>query len=127
MITDDVATAIEELRQAFPAAEVTSAEDGSGGAYVTVDPVPLGAPWVQADTWVKFHITFQYPASDVYPHFVRPDMARADGGAIGEAMSQASFHGIPAIQISRLSKRLDPEVDTAALKLVKVLHWLDAR
>ena len=35
----DVANAIEELKQAFPSSRVWSREDGSGGAYVMVEDV----------------------------------------------------------------------------------------
>jgi hypothetical protein len=36
----------------------------------------------------------------------------------------AQWQGSPALQISRRSKNLDPLVDTAALKLKKVLQWI---
>jgi len=48
----------------------------------------------------------------VYPHFVRHDLTRVDGQQLGEATSQASFEGRPAIQISRKSNRLNPATDT---------------
>lgn len=120
----DVATAIDELREAFVDATVTVREDGDGGAFVTMQSFALGAAWAQPDTWIGFHISFQYPVADVYPHFVRPDLARADGSGLGEAMSLGSFEGAPAVQISRASRNLNPAVDTAALKLTKVLAWL---
>jgi hypothetical protein len=125
----DVLTAIEELREVFPDATITAVEDSDGGAHVTVEPVDPGEQYVQRETWVKFHITFQYPYSDVYPHFIRPDLARKDGKALGEAMTVGQFgDGIgQAIQISRRSNSLNPNVDTAALKLVKVLDWLRSR
>ena len=128
-MTPQVAAAIEELREAFSEATVTAREDAEGGAFVTVDPVDLGRPYAQAETWVKFHITFQYPYSDVYPHFVRPDLARADGQPLGEGMSLGTFggDGEPAVQISRRSNNLNPATDTAALKLAKVLRWLKTR
>jgi hypothetical protein len=128
-MTDDVAAAVEELRQQFPGATVTAAPDTQGGAHVTVEPVDPGERYVQRETWIKFHITFQYPYSDVYPHFVRSDLARSDGAVLGEGMSVGHFGDDvgPAVQISRRSNRLNPSVDTAALKLVKVLDWLRSR
>lgn len=126
-MTPEVATAIDEIREAFPDTTVTVREDSDGGAFVTVDSVDPGAQYVQRETWVKFHITFQYPVSDVYPHFIRPDLQRVDGQALGEAMSVGSFEGEPAVQISRRSNNLNPATDTAALKLAKVLKWLRSR
>lgn len=128
-MTPEVAGAIDEIRAAFPDATVSVREDPDGGAFLTVDPVDLGAAYVQDETWVKFHITFQYPQSDVYPHFVRPDLARADGQPLGEGMSPVPSDNDdePATQISRRSNQLNPATDTAALKLLKVLTWLRSR
>jgi hypothetical protein len=123
-----VTKAIDELRATFPDATVTADPDNDGGAYVTIEPVEISGPYVQTETWVRFHIGFQYPASDVYPHFVRSDLARTDGAALGEGMSGPVDHrGRPAIQVSRRSNRLDPSVQTAAHKLLKVIAWMEKR
>jgi hypothetical protein len=135
-MTADVEAATEEIRFAFPEAMVTAVADPDGGAFVTVDSVDPGELYSPRETWVKFHITFQYPFSDVYPHFVRPDLRRTDRPDIsdgqpplGEATSMGSFagDGKPAIQLSRRSNRLNPATDTVALKLAKVLEWLRSR
>jgi len=126
-MTPEVSHAVDEIRADHPDATVTAVEDGEGGAIVTVDPVDPGPPYVQRESWIKFHITFQYPVADVYPHFVRADLARADGQALGEAMSVGAFRDEPAVQISRKSNRLNPETDTASMKLTKVLEWLASR
>lgn len=120
-----VQRAIDELRSTFADATLTIEEDGDGGAYVLLDPVPLAGPYAQTETWVGFHIGFQYPASDVYPHFVRGDLARRDGAALGGGMSAVTHRGKSAIQISRRSNKLDPAVQTAAHKLLKVLAWIE--
>jgi hypothetical protein len=121
-----VAKAVDEIRSIFPDANVRAEEDGDGGAWVTVEPVPIGALYVQESTWIGFRITFQYPAADVYPHFVQADLRRKDGRPLGEATSPGhNFRGRPAIQLSRRSNRLNPATDTAALKLQKVLKWLE--
>jgi hypothetical protein len=91
---------------------------------VTVNGIPLGSPWAQPETWIGFLITFQYPYADVYPHFVRHDLTRADGRPLGQALAPARFRDRPAIQISRKSNKLNPATDTACLKLLKVLQWL---
>lgn len=116
--------AIDEIRSSVADCPVEVEPDGAGGAFVTVRAVPLGPPYMQADTWIGFQITFQYPYADVYPHFCRPDLARIDGRALGDGLGQAQFREKPAVQISRRSNKLNPATDTAALKLLKVLQWL---
>ena len=123
-ITPVVAKAIEEIHCTFEGCELEEEEDGSGGAIVVVRGVPMGCPYVQSEVWIGFHITFQYPYADVYPHFTDADLARSDGGGLGSGFGTASFRSQPAIQISRRSNRLNPETDTAALKLLKVITWM---
>lgn len=122
----EVAQAVEEIRKAFPKAKVEAHEDTDGGAHVIVDPVDPGPPYEQRETWIGFHITFQYPVSDVYPHFVRPDLSRVDKQPLTAGMSVGSFgfDGRAAVQVSRRSNRLNPATDTALTKLDKVLEWL---
>lgn len=123
-----VVKAIEEIRSTFADCQVESCADGSGGGFVTVRNVPLAPPYAQADTWFGFQITFQYPYADVYPHFVRPDLSRKNGKPLGEGFSvPAQFRGQPAVQISRRSNKLNPAIDTASLKLLKVLQWMKTR
>jgi len=123
----EVADAIEEIKSGWRGSTVVVSEDGSGGAFVIVEGVSPGEQYAQAETWIGFQITFNYPYSDVYPHFVRGDLSRKDGAVLGEAMSSTSFEGRPAIQISRKSKNLNAVTDTAAIKLAKVLTWLRSR
>lgn len=125
----DVEAAVEELRYTFPEATVSAIPDPDGGAFVTVEPVDPGVKYEQRETWIKFHVTFQYPYSDVYPHFVRPDLRRADGNPLGEGMQPGTSPGDnqPSIQVSRRSNKLDPSIDTASLKLLKVLDWIRTR
>lgn len=132
-MTPDVEAAIAEIAESFPDSTVSIVEDGDGGAYVTVDPVDLGDRLTPQSSWVKFQITFQYPASDVYPLFIRPDVQPKagpppNGTPLGEGTANAQYTGggqaEPAIQLSRRSNRLNPATDTAALKLQKVLLWL---
>lgn len=128
MIQPSVEIAIRQIRDAFAGSNVEVQEDGDGGAYVVVDPVTLASIYEDAETWIGFRITFPYPAADVYPHFVRSDLRRRDGRALGDGMSIGqTFNGRPCVQISRRSNRLNPATDTAALKLQKVLTWLNNR
>lgn len=124
MANPAVSRAVEELRTCFPDAEVDATDTGDGGVTVTINPVELGPVYVQRDTWLRFAISFQYPYADVYPLFVRPDLTRVDGNGHGTGVTQGSFNGEPAMQLSRRSNRLNPAVDTAALKVMKVVKWL---
>ena len=123
-ITPAVAKAIEEIRCTFEWCDADVEPDVTGGAVVVVRGVPMGSPYVQAEVWFGFHITFQYPCADVYPHFTNVDLARSDGGGLGAGFGTAAFRGQPAIQVSRRSNKLNPETDTAALKLLKVIRWM---
>src|SRR5437762_2181603 len=107
-ISAAVTKAIEEIQSSFPNWAVEAEPDGSGGAFVLLQKVPLGPPYSQADTWIAFQITFQYPYADVYPHFTRPDLTRADGKPLGEGLGGgAQFRNRSAIQISRRSNKLN--------------------
>lgn len=135
-VTPEIEAAIAEIQEQHPDSSVTFVPDGDGGAFVSIDKVPLGAQYSQSKTWIKFHITVNYPVSDVYPHFIDPavriiDSAHGENTPMGEGSSAGNFQfaGKPlhAIQVSRKSNHLNPVVDTAALKLTKVLHWLETR
>ena len=126
-ITPAVANAIEEIRRTFEECDVEVEADGSGGAVVVVRGVPLGHPYEQTEVWFGFHITYQYPYSDVYPHFTTAELTRSDGRGLGGGFGTASFRSQPALQISRRSNRLNPVRDTAALKLLKVIRWMRDR
>jgi hypothetical protein len=126
-MTPDVEQAIAELKETWPDSTVTARPDGQGGAVVFVENVALFPPYAQDSTWVGFLLSFQYPYADVYPHFVRPDLRRTDEKPLGEAMTAGSFDGRPAIQVSRRSNRHEPELQTAAIKLHKVLEWMRTR
>ena len=123
-IIPTVAKGIDEIRSTFKGCDLEVEADGSGGAVVVIRGFPLGCPYVQSEVWFGFHMTFQYPYADVYPHFTDADLARLDGSGLGGGFGSASFQGQPAIQISRRSNRLNPETDTAALKLLKVVTWM---
>ena len=127
-MNEQVAKGLEQIRTSFPGREVVARDDGEGGAYVIVEGVELGAPYVQAETWVGARLTMQYPYADVYPLYVRGDLARVDGGPLGEGTQpNVPFEGRTAVQISRRSNRLNPARDTAAMKLQKVIAWMKSR
>lgn len=135
-VTPEIEVAISEVQAQHADATVTFFPDGDGGAFVTLDKTPLASQYNQTETWIKFHITVNYPVADVYPHFIEPSVrltgaSHADATPLGEGTSLGTFkfanENLHAIQISRRSNHLNPEIDTAALKLTKVLHWLETR
>jgi hypothetical protein len=125
-VTPEVAAAVDEIKAAFPNATVEVKEEGDA-VVVLLDPIDPGEPYAQRESWIGFRITFQYPYSDVYPHFVRGDLSRVDGAGLGEGTAVTTFENRPAVQLSRKSNRLDPTTDTALIKLHKVLAWLQTR
>lgn len=126
-VVPKVATAIGEIRSTFDHCAVETEPDGAGGAVVVVSGIRMGSPYVLDEVWIGFRITFQYPYADVYPHFTNVNLARADGRNLGGGFGTATFRNQPAIQVSRRSNRLNPETDTAALKLLKVINWMKRR
>lgn len=124
--TGAITEAIEELRQTFVDTIVTAEDDGGGGAWVTISSIPLGTVYEQETSSIAFQITFPYPEADVYPLFVRADLRRKDGGAHGEGFQSVTWgpRSEPGTQLSRRSNRLNPAIDTAATKVLKVLKWL---
>ena len=123
----EIEQAVYELRCCFGDAEVVAHTKDDGGAVVTIDSISLGPGYNPQMTWIKFAISFQYPYADIYPLFVRADLVRADGQPHGEGITEASFEDKPALQVSRSSRNLNPEIDTAVLKVTKVIQWLQER
>ena len=126
-MTPEVQGAIREIATAYPKCALESADDGNGGAFVTLKDVPIAGPYEQDTSWFGFHITHTYPYADIYPHFVRHDLSRRDKKALGAALSIGTFRNQPAVQISRRANRHNAATDTALLKLQKVIKWLISR
>ena len=120
----EVQEAVAELRTIFPGIVVTAEDDGDGGAFVEVCPVDPGPMYVQRETWLRFQVGCQYPYADVYPLYMRPDLARADGNGHVTGIALSAFRGESAMQLSRRSNHRNAEFDTAARKVLKVLEWL---
>ena len=128
MLTHEVETAIKGLKASFPGAAIEIEEDGAGGARVRVESAEICAQYQQRTTWLGGHLPPQIPYADVYPLFVRGDLSRADGRALGEAMSNGhTFMGRSAVQVSRRSNARDPNIETPAMKFLKVLAWINGR
>jgi hypothetical protein len=122
---DAVKSAIEEIRASFPGVPLTVHEDGQGGAWFFIEGIDPGPIFQNRSVWVGADIGAQYPYSDIYPVFVSGDLKRVDGAQLGEAKSVGvGFHGRTSVQLSRRSNHRDPGLETAAIKIQKVLAWL---
>lgn len=120
----EVAGAIDEIECHFSQCRVEKYPDGEGGAKVVVNGIPMGAPYKQSEIWLGFHITSQYPYADIYPHFTNAELSKQDGTTLGSGFADGEFMNQKTIQISRRSKKWNPLIDTASLKLKKVISWL---
>lgn len=128
-INPEIAEAIDEIKADFPDATITVKAEADGSAWVTVDAVDLGDRWEPTQTWIGFRIADGYPYADTYPHFIDAGVHLADGEHPAGVTAGHTYSpdGRPCLQVSRRSNRLDPIVDTASMKLVKVSHWLSTR
>lgn len=122
-IATAVAEAIEAVRLHFAGHPVEVVPDGTGGAFVTIEQVPIGASYSPSVTWLGFQINAAYPDADVYPHYTGP-VVRNDGQPHGPAIQAVPWRDRQAMQISRRSPHRDPAVDSAALKAERIRRWL---
>lgn len=129
-ITPAVAAAITAIEHQVPG-HLVHWPDGNGGAHVFIDSVDLGEPFVQSVTWIAFHVPHTLPDGDIYPLWMRPDLARIDGRPIGktDAAGRNFMHQNPdlkwleepAVMVSLSSNGRDPNIDSPARKLARVL------
>jgi hypothetical protein len=126
-MTPAVAAAIEQLKLAFPEHAVVFLPDAQGGAAVMLEDLSIGSAFDPSESWVGFALNYTYPRGHVYPHFLRPDLARVDGQPLASPINAGQLmpgFEVPATMVSRASNRWDPSRDTATLKLLRVLEWL---
>jgi hypothetical protein len=127
-IAGTVLLAIEALKLDFQPTEFVVKPDGQGGAHVRFGPVALSAVYVQRESWIGGHLPAQIPYADVYPIFVRGDLARIDGQLLVAPMANGQvFMGLPAVQVSRRSNRRDASIETVKMKFKKVLDWVNSQ
>jgi hypothetical protein len=128
-MTPEVQQAIIDLREVFSGHPIEVIPEAQGGAYVIVSEVTLGESFTPSVTWFGFYITFQYPGADIYPHFMGAEVKKANDCAIRQdgVSGPTAWQGRAAVQLSRRSNRWNPAVDTAALKLLKVIEWVKSK
>lgn len=125
-----VREAFDSIVAVFPDRTISRYPDGQGGLWVEIADVPLGDNYKQATTFLVFLLPFTLPGADIYPTFVRPDLARLDGSAHGDGFGVTQLTW-PAedtprrvMQLSRRTRRDAFAAQTAAQKIMKVIHWL---
>jgi hypothetical protein len=132
-LKEAAATALADIITAYGEDKVRAVPDGQGGAWVEIAAVPLGEPYAQPTTFVICLLPFNLPAADVYPLFVRNDLSRTDGKALGDGLSSTSVNWPgdaqprPAVQLSRRTRGNAFALQSPLQKIEKVLDWLRAR
>ena len=127
-----VGQGVGEIRDTYGIDEVHVVEDGQGGAWVEITDLELGPPYLQDTTFLICLLPFNRPGADVYPMFVRVDLARVDGGPLGEGfqVTQLMWPGEPqprpVVQVSRRTRGAF-NGQTPSQKIEKVLDWIRSR
>jgi hypothetical protein len=128
-----VAKAIEGLRKQFPEKTVSAWPTTDGAAFVVVEEVTLGPPYVQASTWIGFWLSTACPDDDVYPFYVRGDLARLDGTPLKAPLHiNRTFPEVPsdvpvrsAVMVSRRqNNQASVLFESPTLKLITVIKWI---
>jgi hypothetical protein len=128
-----VEAALADLRAVYGWDHVFVVPDGQGGAWVEIKQVELGEAYIQPTTFLVFLLPFNLPGADIYPMFVRDDLARRDGKQLGDGLQPTtlSWPGQPSqrpvVQISRRTRGGAFTAQSAVQKTEKVLEWLRNR
>lgn len=126
VMTPAVEQAIAEIQATFPGHQVDVEPDSDGGAYVTVRDLPLGDQYTPSVSWVGLHVTFQYPHPALNQLFCVAGLKK-NGADVTAPFHKGEWTPpsgkVAATMISRKSPGWDAAVDTAAIKLLKVLEW----
>ncbi len=133
VVKEAVVAALADVMDAYGENKTRVIPDGQGGAWVEIADVPLGGPYAQTTTFVICLLPFNLPAADIYPLFIRNDLSRTDSGPLGEGFSSTfvTWPGEdaprPVTQVSRRTRGNAFALQTARLKIEKVLDWVRSR
>jgi hypothetical protein len=125
-----VLSASTEIAQVFGHDHLRLVPDGQGGLWAEINEIRLGDPYVQETSFVICLLPFNLPAADVYPLFLRSDLSRSDGRALGEGFqaTAVSWPGDaqprPVVQVSRRTRGNAFTLQTPRQKIEKVLDWV---
>ena len=116
---------LHEVEATFEDHPVYAWPDGTGGVHAVIENVLLGPVWAQERSWLGFTINYLYPDADTYPHYVRADLAHANGTALVVPFHPGHvFQDLPAIMVSRSSPRRVTGLATAARKALSVISFI---
>lgn len=124
MVSDAQKQALAELEASFRSHAVTHVAEDNGNVIVWVADLDIGAQYKPAVSTIAFVLSVHYPAADVYPHYLVGNPVRVSGAELGAGMTRPRWRDAEVVQVSRKSNRWNPAVDTAAIKLAKVLEWV---
>ncbi|MRT30428.1 hypothetical protein [Herbaspirillum sp. CAH-3] len=124
----DVQKVVAILQREFSGSSVTFTDDGSGtgGGWVIIDPVTIGDRYTKNQTWMGAHLNGLLPFADIYPLYIGSDVQQASGAGHFPAITPGhNFQGKAALQVSkRTNHTLVPTAEAAAMKFIKVLHYI---
>jgi len=125
-MTTEVQRALDEIDHAFSGHRLEVIEEPQGGGWAVVHGLDIGEHFTPQTSWVGFGVHFQYPYTDVYPHYLVPELTCHDGRSCNVPFqSNQLMPGVdrPATMLSRRSTNWNPAIDTAALKLQRILDF----
>lgn len=137
MTVTDVKSAVRDaatgIRAQYGESNVREVPDGQGGAWVEIHALELGDAYAQDTTFLVCLLPFNLPNADVYPVFVRPDLARTDGQPLGQGfqVTQVQLPGETqprsVVQVSRRTREGLFVQQTPTQKVEKVVAWIRTR
>ena len=132
-VKEAVKTALADIVNAYGEDRVRVVPDGQGGVWIEIADVELGDAYAQDSTFVICLLPFNLPGADVYPLFIRNDLARRDGNGLGEGFGTTSVNWPgdaqprPVVQVSRRTRGNAFALQTPRQKIEKVLDWVRTR
>jgi hypothetical protein len=132
-LKDAARVALADVVAAYGENNVRAVPDGQGGVWIEIAEVALNDRYQQSSTFAICLLPFNLPAADVYPLFVRSDLSRTDGAALGEGFGTTSVswpgddQPRPVVQVSRRTKGNAFALQTPRQKIDKVLDWVRSR
>jgi hypothetical protein len=132
-VKEAVKAVLADIVNAYGEEKVCVVPDGQGGAWIEIAEVELGDHYAQVTTFIICLLPFNLPAADVYPLFVRNDLARSDGKGLGEGFATTSVNlpgnaqPRPVVQVSRRTRGNAFVFQTPRQKIEKVLDWVRTR
>jgi len=132
MLKSAVEQGIADIKRVYGTKSVRVVADGQGGAWVEIGSVRLSKAYTMSSSFLICLLPFSLPGADVYPVFLRHDLARRDKGPLGEGfqVTQLQWPGEPAprpvVQVSRRTRN-NFAIQTPLQKIEKVLEWVRTR